>query len=165
MYIGFCIAAATRPVELANREKIMAESSDLKLEFSGPEEIRTDILETFPYHGRPQCIVYESREFSAVCPFSGLPDIATVRILYAPADKCIELKSLKLYLISYRRVGIFQEHATDRLFKDIWNLLSPVWLRLETIYATRGGIDAACAMEDGVRPAISPASFRNNIPD
>ena len=83
--------------------------------FTGPEAIDVSVLETFAYEGPEQEIVTETREFSAVCPFSGLPDYALLRITYTPSDRCVELKSLKYYILSYRNVGIYQEHATARL--------------------------------------------------
>ena len=70
-------------------------------------------------------IVTETREFSAVCPYSGLPDYATLRIEYVPSDRCIELKSLKYYVTSFRNVGIFQEHATARVAEDLFGVLEP----------------------------------------
>ena len=127
----------------------MNSNSPLTFQFEKPDAIRRDILETFPYEGNPQRITYKTREFSAVCPFSGLPDLAEIIIEYIPDHHCIELKSLKLYLTSYRNVGIYQEHATDRLFTDIFQRLQPKWQKITTIYATRGGIDAICVMEKG----------------
>ena len=77
------------------------------------------------------------------------PDIAEVIIRYIPKGKIVELKSLKYYFISYRNVGIYQEAVTDRIYKDIKKLLAPQYLCIETIYNTRGGIDAKCIMETG----------------
>jgi len=117
--------------------------------FDSPDHLRADFLERFPYQGEKQYITYETAEFSAVCPFSGLPDIAKVIIEYIPKKYCLELKSLKYYLVSFRNVGIYQEAATDRLFKDIYPLLKPAYLKITTIYNTRGGIDATCVIEKG----------------
>ena len=111
------------------------------------ESIRNDFLETIDYAGNPQEITYETEEFSAVCPFSGLPDIAFVSIRYIPSGKLIELKSLKYYFISFRNVGIYQEAATNRIYNDISKLLNPVYLRIETVYNIRGGILATCVMD------------------
>ena len=72
------------------------------------------MLETFEYAGPEQEIVTETREFSPVCPYSGLPDFATLRIAYVPGDRCIELKSLKYYVTSYRSVGIFRSTRRPR---------------------------------------------------
>lgn len=114
------------------------------LDFESEEKLRTDLLETFPYEGPRQRIFYETKEFSAVCPYSGLPDYAYFSMEYIPESTIIELKSLKYYLVSYRNVGIFQEHATQRLYKDLHALLKPQFLCVKTIYNTRGGIDATC---------------------
>lgn len=115
--------------------------------FSGPEVIDVAVLETFEYVGPDQEIVTETREFSPVCPYSGLPDFATLRIGYVPSDRCIELKSLKYYVTSYRSVGIFQEHATARIAEDLFRVLQPKRLRVTTIYNTRGGFDTTCTVE------------------
>lgn len=114
------------------------------LEFEGEERIGTQLLQTFPYEGPRQKILYETREFSAVCPYSGLPDYAYLSVEYVPAQTIVELKSLKYYLVSFRNVGIFQEHATRRLYQDLRALLNPQYLCVRTVYNTRGGIDATC---------------------
>ncbi len=123
------------------------EKKPFQLPIEPIESIRTDLLDRFTYSGNDQLITYETHEFSAVCPFSGLPDLATVQIEYIPDGYCLELKSLKLYLVSYRNVGIYQELATDRIFKDIFIFLKPRRLKITTRYATRGGIDAVCVID------------------
>ena len=115
------------------------------------DKINPSIIETFPYRGEKQLIQYTTKEFSAVCPFSGLPDIATVVIEYIPNKCCLELKSLKYYFVSYRNVGIYQEDVTNRLFKDIYKILKPRYMSIKTIYNTRGGVDAICQIEKGKR--------------
>jgi 7-cyano-7-deazaguanine reductase len=112
--------------------------------FTGPEAVDVSVLETFEYAGPEQEIVTETREFSPVCPYSGLPDFATLRITYVPSDRCLELKSLKYYLTSYRNVGIFQEHATAKIAEDLFQALQPVRLTVATMYNTRGGLDTTC---------------------
>ncbi len=114
--------------------------------FTGPEAIDVAVLETFTYEGPEQEIVTETREFSAVCPFSGLPDYALLRITYTPSDRCVELKSLKYYILSYRNVGIYQEHATARLAEDLQRLLQPKRLVVTTVYNTRGGFETTCSV-------------------
>jgi len=125
----------------------MPVAEGLTLDFSDESAIRVDLLETFPYKGNPQKINYITKEFSAVCPFSGLPDVAELHIDYEPKDHIVELKSLKYYLTSFRNVGIYQEHVTNRLFDDLKQLLNPNALKITTIYNTRGGIDATCSVE------------------
>ena len=115
--------------------------------FEDESSIRSDYLESIDYNGNPQKIRYETEEFSAVCPFSGLPDLATVDIEYIPGKKIVELKSLKYYFMSYRNVGIYQEAATDRIYRDIFGLLSPAYLSVKTVYNVRGGINATCVMD------------------
>ena len=115
--------------------------------FTGPEAIDASVLETFPYDGPEQEIVTETREFSAVCPYSGLPDYALLRIAYVPGDRCIELKSLKYYITSYRNVGIYQEHATARLAEDLQKVLAARRLSVTTIYNVRGGFETTCVVE------------------
>ncbi len=116
------------------------------LPFTGPESVDVAALETFPYAGPRQEIVTETREFSAVCPYSGLPDFATLTIRYVPRAKCVELKSLKYYVTSYRSVGIFQEHATARIAEDLFRVLEPEQLAVTTVYNVRGGFETTCTV-------------------
>ena len=124
----------------------MAKAEGKILDFVSEDHIDTKVLETFPYEGPRQRIVYQTKEFSAVCPFSGLPDIAEVEIVYVPAKKIVELKSLKYYFVSFRNVGIYQEPATSRIYKDLYNVLQPEFLEVRMIYNTRGGIDATTSV-------------------
>jgi 7-cyano-7-deazaguanine reductase len=124
----------------------MATAEGRTIPFVGPEEIDVAVLEAFGYEGPDQRIVTETKEFSAVCPYSGLPDYAVLRIEYVPSDRCIELKSLKYYVNSYRNVGIFQEHATARIAGDLWRVLQPKQLEVRTVYNVRGGFDTTCTV-------------------
>ena len=124
----------------------MATAEGRTIPFVGPEHVDVAVLETFPYDGPEQEIVTETKEFSAVCPFSGLPDFATLTIRYIPGDRCVELKSLKYYVLSYRNVGIFQEHATAKLAQDLFGVLRPRNLSVTTVYNVRGGFDTTCTV-------------------
>ena len=124
----------------------MPVAEGLTLEFNDETAVRVDLLETFPYDGNPQKINYTTTEFFAVCPFSGLPDYGKLIIDYEPNNKIVELKSLKYYITSYRNVGIYQEHVTNRIFDDLKQLLEPNALTITTIYNTRGGIDTTCSI-------------------
>ncbi len=124
----------------------MAFAEGLTLPFVGPEHVNVSVLETFGYDGPDQEIVTETDEFSAVCPYSGLPDFATLTLRYMPSDKCIELKSLKYYVTSYRNVGIFQEHATAKLAEDLQKVLGAQWLEVKTVYKVRGGFLTTCSV-------------------
>ncbi len=122
----------------------MAKAEGLSLPFEKIEKIRTDLLDPIPYTGNDQSITLEYPEFSAVCPYSGLPDIAHITIEYTPDKKIIELKSLKYYFVSFRNVGIYQEDMTNRVFEDLKKVLTPKKLKVKTIYNVRGGIETTC---------------------
>ncbi|HMQ11750.1 MAG TPA: preQ(1) synthase [Oligoflexia bacterium] len=125
----------------------MAIAEGKVLEFKSPDTVDNSILETFPYSGPKQRVQYSTNEFTAVCPFSGLPDIGSVTIDYMPGNKCVELKSLKYYLLSYRDVGIYQEHVTAKLYEDISKVLQAQEMTLTVVYQTRGGIDTVCKID------------------
>jgi 7-cyano-7-deazaguanine reductase len=104
--------------------------------------IDSAVLEVTPfdYPGSATEIVYETEEFTFVCPWTGLPDFARLVIRYVPHHSLVELKSLKYYLTSYRNVGILQEHAVNRILQDLVQLLQPVSMVIEADYKERGGI-------------------------
>ncbi|MBI4309984.1 MAG: NADPH-dependent 7-cyano-7-deazaguanine reductase QueF, partial [Candidatus Omnitrophica bacterium] len=79
-------------------------------------------------------------EFTCICPKTGLPDFAVIKVSYKPAKACLELKSLKLYLVEYRQVGIFHEHLVNRLMDDLVKACRPRWMRIEVVMNPRGGI-------------------------
>ena len=124
----------------------MAIAEGRTLQFVGPEQIDVAVLETFDYEGPAQEIVTETGEFTAVCPYSGLPDFARLTITYVPQSRCVELKSLKYYVTSFRNVGIFQEHATARIAEDLFRLLAPRSLSVRTVYNVRGGFETTCTV-------------------
>jgi len=124
----------------------MAKAEGRSIPFVGPEEIDVEVLETFPYDGPEQEIITETHEFSAVCPYSGLPDYAVLTIRYIPDGRCIELKSLKYYVTSFRNVGIYQEHATARIAEDLAGVLRPRTLTVTTLYNLRGGFETTCSV-------------------
>lgn len=123
----------------------MAKAEGLKLEYGSEELINPGYLEYFPFDSPRQYIITETDEFSAVCPFSGLPDYSYLKIEYFPeGGKCVELKSLKYYIISFRNVGIYQEAVTKRIYDDLKKLLDTNKIQVTTIYNTRGGFDTTC---------------------
>jgi 7-cyano-7-deazaguanine reductase len=100
------------------------------------------VLEAMPF-GFPESateVVYETEEFTFVCPWTGLPDFARLVIGYVPERSLIELKSLKYYLTSFRNVGILQEHAVNRILQDLVSLLAPASMTVEAEYRERGGM-------------------------
>jgi 7-cyano-7-deazaguanine reductase len=100
------------------------------------------VLETFEnqYPGRDYTIEIVCPEFTSVCPKTGQPDFGTLTITYVPAARCVELKSLKLYLQQFRNEGIFYEHATNRILDDLVAVLQPRSMTLEAAFTPRGGI-------------------------
>lgn len=102
------------------------------------------LLEHFPnpkQHTRHDLTVHiEVPEFSSLCPLTGQPDFATIVIDYRPGDKCLESKSLKLYLLGYRQFGEFHEACVARIAEDLIKVLDPASLRVEGRFAPRGGI-------------------------
>lgn len=110
----------------------------------GPESaIDSSCLLVFPYEysGNDSVITIKTDEFTAVCPWTGLPDIGLLSIEYKPGLTCIELKSLKYYLLSYRGVGIVQEHAANRILGDLVSVCTPEWMRITLAYNIRGGME------------------------
>jgi 7-cyano-7-deazaguanine reductase len=124
----------------------MAIAEGRTLPFVGPEQVDAAVLETFEYAGPEQEILTETDEFTAVCPYSGLPDFAKLTIRYVPGGRCIELKSLKYYVTSYRNVGVFQEHATGKIAEDLQRVLNAKWLEVKTVYNVRGGFLTTCSV-------------------
>ena len=111
-------------------------------------------LETFP-NPKPERdfhIHMEIPEFTCLCPKTGQPDFATFRIHYVADELCVELKSLKLYLWSFRDEGAFHEAVTNRILDDLVRAISPRWMRIEGDFAVRGGIGTIVVVEHGTRP-------------
>jgi 7-cyano-7-deazaguanine reductase len=101
-----------------------------------------DMLETFDnqYPDRDYTIEIVCPEFTSVCPKTGQPDFGTLTVNYVPGAKCVELKSLKLYLQQFRNEGIFYETATNRILDDLVAVLQPRRLTLTALFTPRGGI-------------------------
>jgi len=99
-------------------------------------------LDTFPYEfaGKEIKIKFEIPEFTCVCPFSDFPDFATLRLEYVPNERCIELKSLKLYINSFRSVKVFHEHVINMILEDFVNACDPLSVELEGDFNVRGNI-------------------------
>lgn len=125
---------------------------DRSVPFEGENAIDTAVLECFGYEyaarerGAVE-IVTDTDEFTSVCPFSGLPDFAKVSITYSPNQKCVELRSLKYYLMSYRNVGIWYEHLVNRMLDDLVAVLEPKRMRIEIACNPRGGLASTVTAE------------------
>jgi 7-cyano-7-deazaguanine reductase len=127
----------------------MTEPLDKRYDVQDESSINVKVLEVFPYEyaGKDIVINIDTDEFTAVCPWSGLPDFATIRIDYVPTTVCIELRSLKYYLQSYRSVGIYQEHAVNRILEDLVRCASPKWMKVTADYKIRGGVHTVASRE------------------
>jgi len=108
-------------------------------------------METFanPKVARDYEIEISYPEFTCVCPMTGQPDFASLRITYVPGAVCVELKSLRNYLWSYRNAGAFHEAVTNRIADDLIRLLHPRWLMVEAEFHTRGGLATTVRVETG----------------
>jgi len=130
------------------RKKTTFVAHDKIVPFVGEEGIDTKVLECFPYEyaktksGKTMQIVTDTEEFTSVCPFSGLPDFAHVTIAYTPLKHCLELRSLKYYLMSYRNVGIWYEHLVNRMLKDLVAACSPRAMTVTIDINPRGGLES-----------------------
>ncbi len=135
----------------APREQFKAH--DRTLPFRGPEVVDSSVLECFEYEyaqttiGGNVVIETTTDEFTSVCPFSGLPDFAKVSITYTPQNLCIELRSLKYYLMSYRDVGIWYEHLVNRVIGDLVNACKPKWMKVVIECLPRGGLSSTVSAE------------------
>jgi len=123
----------------------MTSFSDMPIRYhkETPEIITTDVLEAIDYQYRQKRdidIVIEQPEYTAVCPMTGLPDYGCITITYRPNLKIIELKSLKYYLMQFRNVGIFYEHAVNRILDDLVSVLAPKRMEVTGNFSPRGGI-------------------------
>ena len=108
----------------------------------GEEAIRPGCLVTFPYEYRDRDaeVAVETDEFTALCPWSGLPDFGKLTVRYVPDRECLELKSLKYYLLSFRSVGILQENAANRILADLLGACRPKRMTVTLNYRVRGGL-------------------------
>ena len=118
------------------------EHSGIQIEETRPEQMDLYPLETFDYKykGKETRISFTCPEFTAICPFSDFPDFATIKIDYIPEEKCIELKSLKLYINSYRSIKIFHEHVVNRILEDFVRACQPLAVEIEGDFNIRGNI-------------------------
>ncbi len=112
---------------------------------SQPPANPRDVLETFEnqFPGRDYVIEIVCPEFTSVCPKTGQPDFGTLTFAYTPDKRCVELKSLKLYLQSFRNQGIFYENATNRILDDLVAVLQPRRMKLVAAFTPRGGISTS----------------------
>ena len=136
----------------------MTTISELKAQYEGLDrqvEVREEatidasclLAFRYEYPQQESEVSIDTDEFTAVCPWTGLPDYGTLVVFYVPGPSCIELKSLKYYLMSFRDVGIVQEHAANRILQDLVDCCQPRRMRVELDYKVRGGIHTRVSVE------------------
>ena len=119
---------------MPNAPRYTPEHAKSGLDFSFPE------IETWPNQFPAYEIEIDIPEFTSVCPKTGLPDFGVLSIRYMPRKSCLELKSLKEYLTSYRNLGIFQENIVNRVLEDVARAAKPEWAVVRGVFRPRGGI-------------------------
>lgn len=109
---------------------------------SNPKKIK--LLDTFDnsFPKRDYLIVHKANEFTSVCPKTGQPDFGVITISYIAKKKCVELKSLKYYLQSFRNEGIFYENVINRILEDLVVVLNPKWIEVKGEFSARGGLNS-----------------------
>jgi len=111
--------------------------------------LRTPEIEVWQnqYPDKVYTIKLDIPEFTCICPKTGLPDFAVIRIEYSPAKSCVELKSFKMYTIFFRNIGIFHEHLINKMLEDFVKAVKPRWVRIEGVFNPRGGITTTVSRE------------------
>ncbi|MGA7625561.1 MAG: preQ(1) synthase [Candidatus Acidiferrales bacterium] len=110
-------------------------------------DARLPKLETWPNTFPGYVITTRCPEYTSVCPKTGLPDYGTITIEYQPRKLCLELKSLKMYLLAYRDLGIFYENAVNRMLRDFVAATKPAWFRVTGEFTPRGGLNTTVSAE------------------
>ena len=116
---------------------------NIKYNIESPDIVKADVLDAIEYEYKSRRdidIVIRQHEYTSVCPMTGLPDVGCITIKYRPDTKIVELKSLKLYLLQYRNVGIFYEHVVNRILDDLVAVLEPKSMEVTGDFTARGGI-------------------------
>ena len=140
-----------------------ANQQGLDIRSTPREEMNLCPLDTFPYEfpGKEIRINFEIPEFTCICPFSDFPDFATIRLEYVPQKRCVELKSLKLYINSFRNVKVFHEHVINMILEDFVSACDPLRVEIEGDFNVRGNIKTtirASYRKSGVRSQESEVS-------
>lgn len=119
----------------------------------GVKAIRENQLERWPNPepARPYVVSMDVPEFTCLCPRSGFPDFALIKIRYQPREWVVELKSLKLYINGFRDQAVSHEAATNQILRDLVELLEPRWMRVTAEFGVRGNIKTTVRVEHGVR--------------
>lgn len=112
-------------------------------------KLKTPAIEVWQnqYPDKIYTINLDIPEFTCICPKTGLPDFAVIRIEYSPAKLCVELKSFKMYTIFWRNVGIFHEHLINKMLEDFVAAVKPRWMKITGVFNPRGGITTTVSRE------------------
>ncbi len=138
----------------------MTTASDLKdLTLLGRKSQPSKKLEAFPNHNpdRYYKVTLETNEFTCLCPATGQPDFAAIKVDYVPDKKVVESKSFKLYLWSYRNEGVFHEHVINTILDDLVKALNPHYIKVTGAFSVRGGIGITVEAEKIKTPAAKRA--------
>ena len=129
---------------MAIKERAIAPINQQGLDIQSTPRAEMELypLDTFAYElpGKKIKIAFEITEFTAICPFSDFPDFATIRLQYVPNERCVELKSLKLYINSFRNIKIFHEHVINVILDDFVGACDPLGVEIEGDFHVRGNI-------------------------
>lgn len=122
-------------------------SDETKYEY----KVNPELLEIFanPHPARNYKVTFSTREVTSLCPITGQPDFYSITITYIPEQHCLESKSLKLYLFSFRQSGMFAETMANRILDDLVKACSPRWMQVESVMNPRGGIGLTVLVEYG----------------
>lgn len=143
----------------------LTKTSDLEgLTILGKQAQPSRNLEAFPNRtpGRYYLVTLETEEFTCLCPVTGQPDFAHIRIQYVPDAKVVESKSLKLYLWSYRNEGAFHEHVVNQILDDLVRATDPHWCRVTGVFNIRGGIGITVEAEHTKTPQARQQWMRSD---
>ena len=124
-----------------------------KFNHAHSDPLKYKLLETFDnsFPKRNYMIIHTANEFTSVCPKTGQPDFGVITISYIADKKCVELKSLKYYLQSYRNEGIFYENVANRILEDLVKCLKPKWMEVKGEFSVRGGLQSTITAQHGKR--------------
>jgi len=127
----------------------MTKKSDYEGLQNNVRKLKTPEIEVWQnqYADKRYAINLDIPEFTCICPKTGLPDFAVIRIEYSPVKFCVELKSFKLYTISFRNVGIFHEHLINKMLEDFVRSVKPRWAKINGTFNPRGGITTTVSAE------------------
>src|SRR6202048_2293767 len=150
----------------------MAETSapnqqGLDIQSTPRAEMKLYPLDTFPYEfpGREIKIKFDMPEFTCICPFSDFPDFATIRLTYSPNERCVELKSLKLYINSWREVKVFHEHVINIILEDFVKACDPLCVEIEGDFNVRGNIKTTVSASYRKQKAVGGKQWEERPPE